>query len=305
MWKWIRQIVTLIGILYLATQLGVSFAATPKIITLAQTVPSRTPTPSANATDTPAPPPTSPPPGDTPIASPSPSAVASPIVSNTLPPIAPTPVGGYLATAEPCGQQPTVISLTNWVNVRRGPGQDYEPITQLIYFEVRPIIGRAANAPWWQIRLNAEQTGWVADSAITVQGDTQYVAIVPSPAINGNTPTPGALWNPTPNPVCPVLTMTPTATNSPFPVTPTLTSPPLTTTNTPLPATLTSEPTATTIVVVVPTPEITPSEVPAFTPLPTLVNTNPPPTDSSSWLLYGGIGLLFVGIFALFIRSRR
>lgn len=137
--------------------------------------------------------------------SPPPTATAVPVT------LAPTPDGGILPTAEACGSQPTVRAL-NTVNVRLGPGTTYEAATQLVYLEVRYIVGRAATAEWWLIELDDGETGWVADAAVVVSGYTDIVPIVPPPPVNGATPTPGAPWHPTPPPMC---TVTPTATPPP------------------------------------------------------------------------------------------
>lgn len=204
-----------------------------------QTVPTRTPT-------SPPPMPTEPPDdGGSPGPTPSPIPANTPEETPTTVPVtlAATPVGGFMATAEPCGGHPTA-KARNRAFVRSGPGTDYETIDTLVYLEVRPIVGRAADAAWWLIELEAGEQGWVADAVVDVQG---YIAIVPvavSPPIrlaNGTlaTPTPGALWDPTPLPTC-TVTPTATATASPTPSpTPTETMPP-TATETP-----TATPTAT------------------------------------------------------------
>jgi LPXTG-motif cell wall-anchored protein len=120
-------------------------------------------------------------------------------------------VGGFLPTAGSCDSQPT-IQAKNPTNIRRGPGINYPIVGQLVFLEVRFILGRAADATWWLIQLDGGATGWVADEVVTVQGYIGGVPIVPAPAINGQTPTPGAPWNPTPLPFC---TVTPTATAVP------------------------------------------------------------------------------------------
>ena len=175
-----------------------------------QTIPTRTPTPPpATATKSGGggndPAPTNPPP-----------AQATSTATSTLLPveIAPTPVGGFLPTAVPCGNSPTIQTL-GATNVRSGPGLEYEVIGELVYLEVRYIVGRAETAEWWLIQFNNGQFGWVADAIVLVQGYTPIVPIVEAPPLNGGTPTPGPAWNPTPIPFCtvtPVPTGTPTAT---------------------------------------------------------------------------------------------
>jgi len=123
-----------------------------------------------------------------------------------------TPIGGFFPTAVACGLPPT-IQANNKTRVRSGPGTNYGIITELVYLETKPIIGRAANAEWWIIQLTNDETGWVANAVVKVAGNTNGIPIVPSPAIDEKTPTPGPFWNPTPNPNCP--TIPPTVTSTP------------------------------------------------------------------------------------------
>jgi hypothetical protein len=178
-----------------------------------QTVPTRTATP--GPTNTPAPKPTnSGGGGDSATAVPTSTTQALPTNTATPPvAIAYTPVGGFVPTAESCGSPPT-IQVQNPTNVRQGPGINYSIVGQLVFLEVRFILGRAAYAAWWLIQLDDGDTGWVADDIVTVQGYIGGVPIVPAPAISGQTPTPGTPWNPTPLPFC---TVTPTATPSATP----------------------------------------------------------------------------------------
>lgn len=181
-----------------------------------QTIPTRTPTP--GPTNTPAPKPTNSGGGggDSATAVPTstiqsqPSATATPPVT-----IAYTPVGGFVPTAESCGSPPT-IQVQNSTNVRQGPGTNYSIVGQMVFLEVRFILGRAADAAWWLIQLDDGDIGWVADDIVTVQGYIGGVPIVPAPAVNGQTPAPGAPWNPTPLPFC-TVTPTATATATPAP----------------------------------------------------------------------------------------
>ena len=189
-----------------------------------QTIPTRTPEPEATATNPPAPP--GPPGGES---TPEPTTAATettPQATATPVDLAATPEGGYLPTAAPC-DLPTVQALST-VNVRQGPGQDYEIVGTLVYLQVQSITGRATNAPWWQITLPGDRIGWVADAAVAVQGNIAYVPPVSAPPLDGGTPTPGPVWNPTPDPTCPpVPTPTATATSAPPSATPTTPPPTL------------------------------------------------------------------------------
>jgi hypothetical protein len=221
-----------------------------------------------------------------------------------------TPEGGYNATAQPCGVPPTV-QARGTVNVRLGPGLDYEPIDSLVFLEVRPIIGRAEFGTWWLIQLPDNTTGWVADQAVAVQGYTGQIPIVDPPELDGATPTPGPLWEPTPNPVCTPLP-TATATVAIAEAQPTTIA---VSNNTPTEAppqpTPTEEP-------VQPAPSNTPTSQPepSATTAPTVdagssTTQEPPPDDGddtaaspSSWILFIGIGLVVVGAVSWILRNR-
>ena len=177
----------------------------------AQTIPSRTPTPSgAEPTST----------GGTggslPTATrrqPQPTATFTPM------PLPPTPEDGFLPTAVPCDSAPTVRSRLSGANVRSGPGLAYEIVADLLLGEVRPIIGRAEYVSWWQITLADGTTGWIAGSVVLVNGYVGSVPVVEAPALeSGTTVTPGTPWAPTPRPDCtpvPTPVATPTPTPSP------------------------------------------------------------------------------------------
>ena len=116
--------------------------------------------------------------------------VAFPVAATTFP------------TAEPCGEPPTITTLTI-ANVYDGPGSDYRVSETLEAKEVRPIVGRAANTTWWLIQLNDKLSqAWISDKAGTVHGFISNVPIIDAPAINGASPTPGKQWDPTPAPIC-------------------------------------------------------------------------------------------------------
>ena len=193
----------------------------PSRIVSAQTIPSRTPTPSgggATATDDPGGP------GPNPTAPPtSTSSVAQSTATFTPTFLPPTPEDGFLPTALPCSLEVTIRSLASGINVRGGPGLEYNIVGSLLLQEVRPLIGRAPRAPWWQIELADGTEGWVADNLVDVSGYTGNVPVVEPPALeNGATVTPGTPWSPTPRPEC---TPPPTATTTSTP-TPSLTHTP-------------------------------------------------------------------------------
>jgi hypothetical protein len=114
--------------------------------------------------------------------------------------------GSASADSKPGGSEqagacdiPPLIRALGPVAVRQGVGTDHELVGHLQFSDIRTIIGRAADDPWWLIIFDSETKGWVSDQAVLVHGYTGYVPIVePGSA----TPAPGISWNPTPNPKC-------------------------------------------------------------------------------------------------------
>lgn len=254
-----------------------------------QTIPTRTPTPPPTATS-------SNPGGGNPTVTPTPPRVTP---TSTLLPvdIAPTPVGGFLPTAVPCSSKPT-IQTRGATNVRSGPGINYSVVGELVFLEVRYIVGRAETAEWWLIQFNNGQLGWVADDVVLVQGYTPIVPLVEAPPLANGTPTPGAVWNPTPIPFCtvtpiPTETAPPTAAVSPTGVQPSAT---------PLP----TEPPATLVLptntpIVQPT-AVTPEPSPAAT---TTMSSPPTNSGSTTGIVLVGLGALAaVGFGVYFVRRR-
>jgi hypothetical protein len=295
-----------------------------------QTWPTRTPTsPSSPPTEPPTGgQPTNEPPGDGTETPPEVDGSATPDADLTPILLAPTPVGGYLPTAEPCGLPPTVLALAA-VNVREGPGLYYEVSNFLVYLEVRPIIGRAADAAWWLIVFPDDSEGWVFDQAVIVDGYTSNVPIVPAPPIDGSTPTPGSPWQPTPNPICtplPTSTHTPTAeatavgtraaavppgnTSTSEPSTPTGTFTPTESApaDTPAPEpTRTAESTSMSdsaeTISDVSQSEATPSEIEESSEEDT-IPVGDENTSGVSWLLVGGVVLIAAAVVIWLIRKR-
>jgi len=277
------------------------------------TIPTRTPT-SAPITNTPIPPTNSPsnPPSSDETATPEPTPTSTLIPAT----IAATPDGGFLETAVPCSNNPTVQAI-NRTRVRLGPGTQYDIIADLVYLEVRPIAARAADTPWWYIILDDGRYGWISDEVVLVQGYIDGVPIAEAPPINGVTPTPGTLWQPTPNPSCTVTPIpTETATVTPFP---SATVPPPTDTNTAEESKTnieqTSEstteatpesPTATATVIVQPTTAVE-TATPNATAVP-LDSSDGPPTGSGfnlNYLLIGAAGLAILGGITFIILKQQ
>lgn len=196
----------------------------------AQTIPSRTPTPAgggATATSEPGgpgPDPTAPPTSTsrpqqpTATSNPSDPPVTGGTVTATPFVLPATPEDGFLPTAQPCSLEVRAQSLTSNLNVRSGPGLDYDIVGNLLLNEVRPVIGRASDAAWWQIILADGVVGWVSDELVAISGYIGTLPEVAAPPIGSATVTPGTPWAPTPLPTCtPPATATAEATPTPEP----------------------------------------------------------------------------------------
>lgn len=149
--------------------------------------------------------------------------VASPTTTgigvSTSTPTPPGLLGGTLQASQAgrggCTDTPYAEAIRRTI-VYAGPGTTFGPVATLLTDEMRPIVGRAAYATWWQILLTDEMVGWVADVDVNEYGNTALVPIVEPPAIGGATPTRGTPWNPTP---LPLLTCVPTPTPTATPTT--------------------------------------------------------------------------------------
>ena len=72
------------------------------------------------------------------------------------------------------------------VNIRSGPGLDYEVIGTLNPNTIMPIIGRNADASWWQIEIANGTTGWVSGSVVNASntGNVPVAEISVLPALS-------------------------------------------------------------------------------------------------------------------------
>lgn len=358
-----KRIPLLPSILMLLFMALAIYAFVPHTAVVAQTVPTRTPTPApggggGGGTEPVDPPPgggggtepVNPPPGGGGGSEPNTPVPPTAVPTNTPTPrpvnIAPTPVGGFV-TPEACGD-PLFVASRGPVNVRQGPGTNYALTGELVFLEGRPIIGRAENAAWWLILLADDSEGWVANSTGTVYGYGTLAPIVPPPPINGATPTPGPLFQPTPNSSCAIPPTqpppSPTASATALP-TATPTATPLVETTTPPTADASAEPKPESLAAsdahdnenegAEVASEITPrlaevaSEVePTATPpqSPTLIadvdtavdtattnNTTTTQTENETetggnglnWFLFGGLGLILLGLAGFGIQRFR
>ncbi|MEM7030269.1 MAG: SH3 domain-containing protein [Chloroflexota bacterium] len=112
------------------------------------------------------------------------------------------PNGVSLATAQPTATStpfditPLVTAVDSAVNLRRGPGTQYDIVAVLPQGSSLPVVGRNSDTSWWYV-ATSEGDLWIAASvteAKNVGDDIPVVAIPPTPtaAIPTSTPLPTA-----------------------------------------------------------------------------------------------------------------
>ena len=117
----------------------------------------------------------------------------APTAGPTQPPAAPAPTQaapGAAATAT-VAAQPTAaaqgpqasVKEGEYVNVRKGPDYTYDILGQLPKGQTAPVLGKNANATWWQIRwaAAADGVGWVIGQLTQVSGDTAAISVAAAP----------------------------------------------------------------------------------------------------------------------------
>jgi ABC-type branched-subunit amino acid transport system substrate-binding protein len=94
-------------------------------------------------------------------------------------------------TASPTPQG-VVGTMKNTVNVRTGPGENYQSFGQLKQNEQHQLIGASADFKWYVINFRQQQ-GWLSASLVTVFGDVRSLPVIAPPP----TPIPSATALPT------------------------------------------------------------------------------------------------------------
>ncbi len=111
-----------------------------------------------------------------------------------------------------------VIKADSQINVRSGPGTDYEIIGALQTGESAPIMAKNNSGDWWQVTLNNGQQGWVFGQLVETSGDAAAIAVaanIPPPPPTA-TPAPATPVPAAPTPA-PQATDAPTAAPTPVP----------------------------------------------------------------------------------------
>lgn len=100
------------------------------------------------------------------------------------------------------------LMTTTALNVRSGPGVQYNVIQVLATGTVVPIVGRDAFNTWWQARIG-NTIGWLSSSYVLVYGNCSFIPVVVAPTAN---PTLTPTRTSTPIIATSVVTATPTNT---------------------------------------------------------------------------------------------
>jgi SH3-like domain-containing protein len=110
--------------------------------------------------------------------------------------------GPDTAGQEPVEEIVTVDIPPGGVNVRSGPGLDFELLGQLDEGISVVVIGKNETAGWWQIEYEAgeNELAWVASAVVDLGGDSDLVPVVVAPVEPG-APTPPPTATPTPEPI--------------------------------------------------------------------------------------------------------
>lgn len=101
-------------------------------------------------------------------------------------PVAPTPE----PTPRPEPDVPTAYVTVSLLNLRSGPGTEFDVVTMAAVDEALPIIGQDENWPeWWQVDYNG-QTGWVFAPMIETAGPLSQVPNMTALPLPSSSPTP-------------------------------------------------------------------------------------------------------------------
>ncbi len=142
--------------------------------------------------------------------------------SSPGPTMLPTPTGtrspSPLSTLE-SGKQ-YIVARTN-VNVRRGPGINYEVLGQLSIGQVVATLARSPDGHWWQIACpgGGSTDCWVSADAPYTQPVTAPPGGIPTPTAVRTAATPTVAPSPTAVPTAATPTAAPSPTKTPVPTT--------------------------------------------------------------------------------------
>lgn len=139
------------------------------------------------------------------------SDVAATPAVEAAPPVEAAPTVAPTNTPAPANPQ---VTLTQIVNVRGGPGTNYNVLGAGNPGQVFPVTGKSPAGDWWQINFNG-QSGWVFGQLVTPL-NTESVAVAANiPPAPTAPPPPPATNTPVPQPTQPPAAAQPTAAPAP------------------------------------------------------------------------------------------
>jgi uncharacterized protein YraI len=105
--------------------------------------------------------------------------------------------GGQGGTAAPTIPYATVTA-TAGLNIRSGPGEEYESVGTLAFGEQIAIIGRSEDSAWWVVPAQGapNNQGWISASYVNAQ-NAENVPVIPPPApapTSSDSEITGILW---------------------------------------------------------------------------------------------------------------
>lgn len=112
----------------------------------------------------------------------------------------PTPPADPAATPTPEDTRPRVTASDSIVNLRSGPGTNYDKVGALPQGQSLEIVGRNADSSWWQVST-VKGLVWIAASVTTAQNTDASIPVVaaPPPPVTP-TPVPPPTATPVPQP---------------------------------------------------------------------------------------------------------
>jgi len=90
----------------------------------------------------------------------------------------------------PIAAEDVFIAAKSNVNIRTGPGADYERLGRLTAGETVKAVGRNAAGTWFVVEIDGVR-GWVTgdDAVVAVAGSTEKLLVVAAPAPSSSLPT--------------------------------------------------------------------------------------------------------------------
>lgn len=131
------------------------------------------------------------PPAEQPPAAEQPAAEQPPADAAPTEPPTPEPTPTTVQAAE--------VTINQQINVRGGPGTNYNIIGAANPGQRFPVTGKNNDGSWWQINYNG-QTGWVFAELVTAQGTEAIAVAVNIPAPPPTAPPPPPTNTPVPQP---------------------------------------------------------------------------------------------------------